>query len=36
MTESKEADWISTDKVIKNPYYGEDMLGCSETILELK
>lgn len=36
MADSKGADWISRDKVIKNPYYGEEMLGCGETILELK
>lgn len=27
----KKAEWISNDKNIKNPYYGESMLTCGKT-----
>ena len=26
----KKAYWLSSEKVIKNPYYGNSMLGCGE------
>ena len=25
-----DADWLQTDKAIKNPYFGKGMLGCGE------
>ncbi len=34
--ESKGAFWISTDKEISNPYFGEQMLRCGETKETLK
>jgi hypothetical protein len=27
---NKGATWISTSKEIRNPYFGEKMLGCGE------
>jgi Cu(I)/Ag(I) efflux system membrane fusion protein len=30
------ADWISGDKTIKNPYFGESMIGCGEVTKVLK
>ena len=29
---NKGATWLSKNKDIKNPYFGEQMLGCGETI----
>jgi Cu(I)/Ag(I) efflux system membrane fusion protein len=25
-----KANWLQTDKTVKNPYYGESMLKCGE------
>lgn len=33
---NKGADWLSSTKEIKNPYYGQSMLTCGEVIKELK
>ena len=30
------AIWLSTDKEIKNPYFGDDMLTCGRVIDEIK
>jgi len=32
----KGADWLSTDKEIKNPYFGSSMLKCGEITREIK
>jgi Cu(I)/Ag(I) efflux system membrane fusion protein len=29
------AIWLSTEKDIKNPYYGDDMLTCGSVIEEI-
>ncbi|UKT65666.1 DUF3347 domain-containing protein [Pedobacter mucosus] len=29
-------DWLSTEKEIKNPYYGEEMLECGRIVEEIK
>ena len=29
---SKGADWLSLNKLIKNPYFGSSMLSCGEVI----
>lgn len=29
-------DWISSEKVIRNPYYGDEMLECGAVLEELK
>ncbi len=28
----QDANWLSRDKTIKNPYYGSQMLSCSSTV----
>ena len=33
---NKGADWLSTSKEVKNPYYGQSMLTCGEVTKELK
>lgn len=33
---NKGADWLSTEKEIKNPYFGESMLTCGEVTREIK
>ncbi|MDX5429468.1 MAG: DUF3347 domain-containing protein, partial [Bacteroidota bacterium] len=33
---NKGADWLSTQKEIMNPYFGQDMLTCGETTKTLK
>lgn len=33
---NKGADWLSTSKEVKNPYYGQSMLTCGEVIKEIK
>jgi Cu(I)/Ag(I) efflux system membrane fusion protein len=33
---NKGADWLSTSKEVKNPYYGQAMLTCGELIKEIK
>tara|TARA_R110002012_G_scaffold295981_2_gene492870 strand:- start:9290 stop:11077 length:1788 start_codon:yes stop_codon:yes gene_type:complete len=33
---NKGADWLSTSKEIKNPYYGQAMLTCGEVTKEIK
>ncbi|WP_417885118.1 efflux RND transporter periplasmic adaptor subunit [Zunongwangia sp.] len=33
--DNKGATWISKNKEIKNPYFGQQMLGCGETIRSL-
>jgi len=33
---NKGADWFSTSKEIKNPYYGQAMLTCGEVTKEIK
>lgn len=33
---NKGADWLSTTKEVKNPYYGQSMLTCGEVTKELK
>ena len=33
---NKGAIWLSTEKEIKNPYYGDDMLTCGSVIEEIK
>jgi hypothetical protein len=30
------ADWLSKDKVVKNPYYGSMMLSCGKTVETIK
>ncbi len=32
---NKGATWLSRNKEIRNPYFGEQMLGCGETIQSL-
>ncbi|WKS95664.1 DUF3347 domain-containing protein [Riemerella columbina] len=32
----KGANWLSTEKVIQNPYYGNTMLRCGETVETIK
>jgi len=34
--DGKGADWLSKDKDIKNPYYGNQMLTCGKTVETLK
>lgn len=34
--DGKGADWLSTDKDIKNPYYGDEMLTCGKVTEEIK
>ena len=36
MAEDSGADWLSKEKDIKNPYFGESMLKCGDVIFELK
>jgi Cu(I)/Ag(I) efflux system membrane fusion protein len=33
---NKGADWLSTSKEIKNPYYGKSMLTCGAVVKEIK
>ncbi len=33
---NKGADWLSTTKEVKNPYYGQAMLTCGEVTKEIK
>jgi Cu(I)/Ag(I) efflux system membrane fusion protein len=33
---NKGADWLSTSKEVRNPYYGKSMLTCGEVSKELK
>jgi len=33
---NKGADWVSTSKEVKNPYYGQSMLTCGEITKEIK
>ncbi len=33
---NKGADWLSTSKEIRNPYFGSSMLSCGEVIKEIK
>ncbi len=33
---NKGADWLSTEKEIKNPYFGSSMLTCGEVTKEIK
>ena len=33
---NKGADWLSTEKEIRNPYYGSSMLKCGEVTREIK
>jgi Cu(I)/Ag(I) efflux system membrane fusion protein len=33
---NKGADWLSTEKEIRNPYFGSSMLTCGEVTSELK
>ncbi|MFO7862466.1 MAG: efflux RND transporter periplasmic adaptor subunit [Salinivirgaceae bacterium] len=33
---NKGADWLSTERDVKNPYYGSSMLTCGEVTKELK
>jgi Cu(I)/Ag(I) efflux system membrane fusion protein len=33
---NKGADWLSTSKEIKNPYFGSSMLTCGEVTKEIK
>ncbi|MBW6492761.1 MAG: efflux RND transporter periplasmic adaptor subunit [Lentimicrobium sp.] len=33
---NKGADWLSTEKEIKNPYFGSSMLKCGEVTKEIK
>ena len=28
----QDANWLSKDKTIKNPYYGSQMLSCGSTV----
>jgi hypothetical protein len=30
------AYWLASEKEIKNPYYGDDMLNCGEVKEEIK
>lgn len=34
--DNKGADWISSEKAIQNPYFGESMIGCGEITKEIK
>ncbi len=34
--DNKGADWISREKKILNPYFGESMIGCGEVTKEIK
>jgi hypothetical protein len=34
--DGKGANWLSTDKEIKNPYYGSQMLSCGKTVETIK
>jgi copper chaperone CopZ len=34
--EGKGANWLSKEEVIKNPYYGAQMLGCGKTVDSIK
>jgi len=33
---NKGADWLSSEKEIKNPYFGSSMLNCGEVTKEIK
>lgn len=33
---NKGADWLSSEKEIKNPYFGSSMLTCGEVTKEIK
>lgn len=33
---NRGADWLSTSKEVKNPYYGQSMLTCGEVTKEMK
>jgi Cu(I)/Ag(I) efflux system membrane fusion protein len=33
---NKGADWLSLDKEIQNPYFGESMLSCGENTKTIK
>lgn len=33
---NKGADWLSTEKEIRNPYFGSSMLSCGDVIREIK
>ncbi|MDC6388873.1 hypothetical protein PP182_09290 [Maribacter sp. PR1] len=28
----QDANWLSKDKTVKNPYYGSQMLSCGSTV----
>jgi len=32
----KGADWLSSEKEIKNPYFGKSILKCGEITKEIK
>jgi Protein of unknown function (DUF3347) len=34
--DGKGADWLSKEKVVKNPYYGSMMLSCGKTVETIK
>lgn len=34
--DGKGANWLNKDNIIKNPYYGSQMLGCGKTVETLK
>ncbi|MFT6782718.1 MAG: Cu(I)/Ag(I) efflux system membrane fusion protein, partial [Saprospiraceae bacterium] len=33
--DNQGADWISTEKLIRNPYFGDKMMKCGSVKLEL-
>lgn len=36
VNDNKGADWISNNKQIRNPYFGESMIGCGSITKEIK
>lgn len=34
--DGKGANWLSKENVIKNPYYGSEMLHCGKTVEIIK
>jgi hypothetical protein len=34
--DSKGGDWLSKESVIKNPYYGSQMMSCGKTVETIK
>ena len=34
--EGKGADWLSKESIIKNPYFGSQMLNCGKTVETIK